>query len=107
MCETSRNGPVVGCFIELWAAARVHDYAAEIMRTYYDDAVTLLAKLIRAARPAQSAKQSRQLAILAVSMIEGLTLFRQIDSQVNRRPSISTSHLQASILVLLNAGEIS
>ena len=105
MCETSGNDPIVGCFIELWAAARVHDYAADIMRTYYDDAVALLAELIREARPAHSAKQSRQLAILAISMIEGLTLFNQIDSQANRRPGISVSHLHASILLMLNVGE--
>ncbi len=104
MCETSRNEPMIGCFIELWAAARVHDYAADIMRTYYDDAVALLAQLIQEARPVHGAKQSHQLAVLIMSMIEGLSLFNQIDSQSNRRPRIAPVKMQESIMVLLNAG---
>lgn len=102
MCETSRNGALVGCFVELWAAARVHDYAADIMRVYYDDAVIELAKLLRAANSSMSAQQSRQQAVLAMSMIEGLALFNQIDSKAGRRPRVSVNGAVDSILLLQN-----
>ncbi len=101
MCESSRNGPVVGCFVELWAAARVHDYAADIMRVYYDDAVIELAKLLRAANSSMTAQQSRQQAVLAMSMIEGLALFNQIDSKAGRRSRVALNRAVDSIMLMV------
>ena len=102
MCESSRNELLVGFFIELWAAARVHQYAADIMAIYYKDAVNILGKLIHEARPEVGRKRSRQLATLAISLIEGHSLFNQMDQFAKRKNSLSTSTLEKTIMVLLN-----
>lgn len=103
MCDASRDGPLVGCFVELWAAARVHDYAADIMQVYYDDAVLELAKLLKAVKPSMTAQQSRQQAVLSMSMIEGLTLFNQIDSKAKRRSRVPVERAVASLMSLVVA----
>ncbi|MGI9284489.1 MAG: TetR/AcrR family transcriptional regulator [Pseudomonadales bacterium] len=105
MCDASRNGPLVGCFIELWAAARVHDYAADIMRVYYDDAVVELAKLLKAVNSSTTTKQSQQQAVLTMSMIEGLALFNQIDSKAKRRSRVPIDRAVESIMSYLAWGE--
>ena len=102
MCESSRNELLVGFFIELWAAARVHQYAADIMAIYYKDVVAILGKLIHEARPEYGRKRSRQLATLAISLIEGHSLFNQMDQFAKRKNSLSTSTLEKTIMVLLN-----
>ena len=102
MCESSRNESLVGFFIELWAAARVHQYAADIMAIYYKDAVTILGKLIHEARPEFERQRSRQLATLAISLIEGHSLFNQMGQFVKRKTNISISTLEKTIMVLLN-----
>lgn len=102
MCEASRNGPLVGCFVELWAAARVHDYAADIMRVYYDDAVVELAKLLKAVNSSMTTQQSRQQAVLTMSMIEGLALFNQIDGKAKRRSRVPIDRAVESIMSLQN-----
>ena len=102
MCESSRNESLVGFFIELWAAARVHQYAADIMAIYYKDAVTILGKLIHEARPEFERQRSRQLATLAISLIEGHSLFNQMEQFAKRKTSLSISTLEKTIMVLLN-----
>ncbi len=101
ICATSTNAELVGFFIELWAAARVHDYAAEIMQSYYTDVVTLLTKLTREANPVHTAKESRQRAIIVISMIEGLTLFKQMDGRVKRRPKVPNSKVLEAMMTML------
>ena len=102
MCESSRNESLVGFFIELWAAARVHQYAADIMAIYYKDAVTILGKLIHEAKPEFERQRSRQLATLAISLIEGHSLFNQMEQFAKRKTNISISTLEKTIMVLLN-----
>jgi len=102
MCESSRNESLVGFFIELWAAARVHQYASDIMAIYYKDAVTILGKLIHEAKPEFERQRSRQLATLAISLIEGHSLFNQMEQFAKRKTNISISTLEKTIMVLLN-----
>ena len=102
ICESSENESLVGSFIELWAAARVHQYAADIMAIYYKDVVAILGKLIHEARPEYGRKRSLQLATLAISLIEGHSLFNQMDQFAKRKTSLSTSTLEKTIMVLLN-----
>jgi len=102
MCESSRNESLVGFFIELWAAARVHQYAADIMAIYYKDVVAILGKLIHEARPEVGRQRCRQLATLAISLIEGHSLFNQMDQFAKRKTSFSISSLEKTIMILLN-----
>ena len=102
MCESSRNELLVGFFIELWAAARVHQYAADIMAIYYKDAVNILGKLIHEARPEVGRQRSRQLATLAISLIEGHSLFNQMNQFAKGKTSLSKGALEKTIMVLLD-----
>ena len=102
MCESSRNELLVGFFIELWATARVHQYAADIMAIYYKDAVNILGKLIHEARPEVGRQRSRQLATLAISLIEGHSLFNQMNQFAKGKTSLSKGVLEKTIMVLLD-----
>lgn len=101
LCGTTANDPLAGAFTELWAAARTHDFASTIMHSYYAQAVTLLATLIRDANPTYKPKESKQRAVLIIAMLEGLTLFNQMDSRADRRPSVSQKQALASMLALV------
>ena len=102
MCESSRNESLVGFFIELWAAARVHQYAADIMAIYYKDLVVILGKLIHEARPEVGHQRCSQLATLAISLIEGQSLFNQMNHFSKRKTSVSISTMEMTIMALLN-----
>ena len=102
MCESSRNESLVGFFIELWAAARVHQYAADIMAIYYKDVVAILGKLIHEARPEVGRQRCRQLATLAISLIEGHSLFNQMNQFAKGKTGLSNGALEKTIMVLLD-----
>ncbi len=89
LCSSTESDLLTGFFVELWAAARTHEFASKIMQSYYDDAVALLARLIRDNRPDVNARESRRRAVLVLSSVEGLSLFREMDKRQSRSASIS------------------
>lgn len=101
ICNLSDNNEVVEVFTELWAVARVHGFAADIMQRYYADAINLMTRLTRAVRPDQSAQESRQRSILALSMIEGFSLFRQLDIRAGRRACVAGNRVSDTVIELL------
>ncbi|MDA7585397.1 TetR/AcrR family transcriptional regulator [Luminiphilus sp.] len=102
MCDSTFNSPLVGFFIELWAAARVHAYAAEIMVNYYEEAIVVFTKLIRAAHPKHSVQKSRRLATLALSIIEGQTVFNQMDALTPKPMGIPITVVVDTIMGLIS-----
>ena len=84
------------------AAARVHQYAADIMAIYYKDVVAILGKLIHEARPEVGRQRSRQLSTLAISLIEGHSLFNQMNQFAKGKTSLSKGALEKTIMVLLD-----
>ena len=102
MCNSTFNSPLVGFFVELWAAARVHPYAAEIMVNYYEDALEVFTKLIRAAHPKHSVQKSRRLATLALSIIEGQTVFNQMNALTSQPMGVPITVVVDTIMGLIS-----
>lgn len=101
--KTPANSALAGTFTELWAAARTHDFAAKIMQTYYAQATLELARLIQSAYPKLALRRCKQRAVLAISLVEGLTLFVQMDSREQRKPVVSQSLVLESLMALVTA----
>ncbi|MGI9265663.1 MAG: TetR/AcrR family transcriptional regulator [Gammaproteobacteria bacterium] len=89
LCSSTEDEVLIGFFVELWAAARTHEFASKIMQIYYEDALALLARLIRDNQPGMSAKEGKQRATLILSTVEGLSLFRQMDKRKERTGAVS------------------
>ena len=101
MCDSTFNSPLVGFFIELWAAARVHAYAAEIMVNYYLEAIEVFTTLIKAAHPKYSLQKSQQLATLALSIVEGQTVFNQMDALTPKAMGVPITVVVDTIMGLI------
>ncbi|MGI9363260.1 MAG: TetR family transcriptional regulator C-terminal domain-containing protein, partial [Parasphingorhabdus sp.] len=66
----------------LWALA-AHDMdAARLMKTYYQQYVDELSKLVRNMRPILSKSRADRAAVLIASLIEGASLFRGFQKSV-------------------------
>jgi len=65
-----------GIFWELWALASHDPDIAKVMDGFYKEYCKGIAKLLQELNPALSRQRSRQLAVLVVSMIEGISLMR-------------------------------
>lgn len=103
LIATTKDGALADMFVELWAAARSHDFASTLMRRYYNQATNLLSSLIKSAYPELPSPARKQRAVLVVSMLEGLTLFRQMDRRERRQPAVSDRTTLASMLSILDA----
>lgn len=103
MCASCQNEALASLFVELWAAARIHDYAADIMSAYYGEAVGFLAELIRSAKPRLSKQKSNKHATMAMAMIEGQILFVQMGRRAARSSCNTPADLEAVITVMLDA----
>lgn len=78
--QTKQSSCIV--FWELWALA-AHDMdAARLMKTYYQQYVDELSKLVRNMRPILSKSRADRAAVLIASLIEGASLFRGFQKSV-------------------------
>lgn len=100
----AKDPVLAGMFVELWAAARTRDFAASLMRQYYDQATTLVGDLIKEAYPDLTPRVRKQRAALVVAAVEGLTLFHQMDHREGLRQSISDRQSLASLMAIVQPG---
>ncbi|MEM7282024.1 MAG: TetR/AcrR family transcriptional regulator [Pseudomonadota bacterium] len=100
LCLSTQSDTLTGLFVELWAAARTHGFASNIMDQYYEDAVALLAELIRDTLRDITPRESRRRAILMLSTVEGLSLFRQMDQRQSRKSVVSRKSAEHALMKL-------
>lgn len=104
LVATTKDELLAGMFIELWAAARTHEFAATLMHRYYEQATALLESLIKQAFPELGRSVRKQRAVLVMSVIEGLTLFNQMDLRRRVKPGVTDRQALNSLVAIVESG---
>ena len=98
--DTTKESEISGFFVELWAQARVDDFASNLMREYYSEAIEHLAGLIASCEPDLKGAEARRRATLVMASVEGFTVLNVINEASPSRTSLSPARAVRNLLAL-------
>ena len=99
--KANRHDETAGFFYQLWARARLAEFAAELMDEFYERNVAILADMVRDFNSSLSNAEARRRAIFVMATLEGLTMFVDIDKRKRRRATPSEKYVVRSLMAFL------
>ena len=100
--KANLHDETAGFFYQLWACARLTDFAADLMDEFYERNVAILADMVHDFNSSLSNAEARRRAVFVMATLEGLTMFVDIDKRKRRRVTPSEKYVVHSLMAFLD-----
>ena len=99
--KANLHDETAGFFYQLWARARLAEFAAELMDEFYERNVAILADMVGEFNAGLSNAEARRRTIFVMATLEGLTMFADIDKRKQRKVAPSEKYVVNGLMEFL------
>ena len=96
--QANLRDETAGFFYQLWARARLDEFAAELVDEFYARNIQVVAHMIRADNAALSANEAKRRATVAMAVLEGMMLLCDIEKRKSGEPVFTEEYVVDSVM---------